>query len=800
MRTRGLALTVTVFLMLLASLLPTVPSHQASIIIQDGLPRDGQISVLVESQHDVTSSDLELLEDFGTVTTIAGPIAVLHTKAVYLPEIAGLSFIIRVEKSYPLEVELDKSVPEIGAPQVWDEVKDPSGRNVTGAGVIVGFVDTGIDTTHPDFTFPNGTTKILYVWDQTTSGRPPAGFGYGYECTSADIEARTCPETDTFGHGTHVAGIAASSGMATGNYTGVAPGARIILVKSGYQVCNGDSWTFDTNQILDGISYMVARAAKLKMRLVVSLSLGGNIGAHDGTDPFELALVAFVKEGIPVVVAAGNASQDQDHIDGKITQGENTTFPFSLRESTTDVAIDIWYSSKDQLSGTLHAPDGTTYPIRPYSGALITNIGIVNTTISSLASGNELYVEVNSTNGLPLNGWSVSLIGTRVSSRDTWNAWTDTSTCTFPGSYFLPGTGYAVDPNDTIGIPGTAADVVTVGSYVTKTSWKGTDGQTYGESGLTVGEISSFSSIGPTRDGRVKPDVVAPGEAIASARSSAVAPSPSDPDAYHRVLVGTSMATPHVAGTIALMLQYSPNLPAIDVLQILRSTARMDAFTGLLVTGSSIWGFGKLDARTAMGLSRRTIVVNGVPSTIGVPLSINRTSTTIVTGDSWTDFYFAKGSYVNITIPQLIQASPNTRYELQTDNIVGTLDPVIQAKYATQYLLTINSPIEPTSGGGWYNANTNATLVAPETAPAPGIPGYLGAQYVLAYWLTSDGTTTANTLPINGPESATAVYTMAIPGLTLTELIVGSIILVLAIVIVARKSLTRSPVERATSF
>ncbi len=210
-------------LIVLGGMVPLTPSHQAPVIIQGSIPLAGHFSVLVESQHDLTPTDIQLLESYGTVTTVAGPVAVIQISSAALAEVARLPFIIRIEKSYPLSVQLDKSVPDVGAPQVWDEVKDPFGKNVTGAGVIVGFVDTGIDTAHPDFTFPNGTTKILYVWDQTTTGRPPSGFNYGYECTSADIQAKTCPEKDTFGHGTHVAGIAASSGMATGNYTGVAP-------------------------------------------------------------------------------------------------------------------------------------------------------------------------------------------------------------------------------------------------------------------------------------------------------------------------------------------------------------------------------------------------------------------------------------------------------------------------------------------------------------------------------------------------------------------------------------------------
>ena len=787
---RSIVLTAVVFLMLLGSLLPAVPSHQASILLQYVPSDGGKITVLVEGQHDLKSSDVDLLRSFGSVTTVAGPVAVLHTDSRYLPLIAELSFIVRIQKSYPLDVLLDKSVPDIGAPEVWDEVKDASGRNVTGAGVIVGFVDTGIDTTHPDFTFPNGTTKILYVWDQTTPGRPPNGFGYGYECTSTDIEAKTCPETDTFGHGTHVAGIATSSGRATGNYTGVAPGASIIFVKSGHEVCNGDSWTFDTGQILDGISYMVAKAAELKMRLVVNLSLGGNIGAHDGSDPFEQALDAFVVDGIPIVVAAGNAAQDQDHIDGQIAQGQNTTFQFSLRESTTDVAIDIWYSTEDQLSGTLHAPDGTTYPIRPSSATTIANIGTLNTTAASFTNGNELYIEVNSSGDLPSNGWSVSLIGSQIHSQGLWNAWTDSATCAFPGSFFLGGDGYLIDSQDTIGIPGTAADVVTVGAYVTKTSWKGIDGQIYGDTDVTPGGIASFSSAGPTRDGRVKPDVVAPGEVIASARSSAVPESSSDPDAYHRILAGTSMAAPHVAGTIALMLQYQPSLPAIDIPQILRQTARLDSFTGLFPNGSARWGFGKTDARTATGLSRQTILICGIPSTVNVPLNVNQTRTTNASGGSWTDFYFAKGSVFNVSFDRMIQSSPNARYELKTEDVVRALDPIVVANYTAQYLLTVNSPFGQINGAGWYDANTNATVTIPETVAAPGIAGYVGAEYVFTYWVASSGVTASNTFLMSGPKSITAVYTVSIPRLIFIELIIGSTVFVLAVVALVRKKLT----------
>jgi len=794
---RRVKLLLAIILVLtLSNIILSFPEqHHAILILQGPSSNNGEISVLVESQYPLTQPEVERLEEYGTVTTIAGPIGVVYAKTSSLAEMSRLPFLMRIEKSYPLSIQLDKSVTDIGARDVWNYVKDPSGRNVTGAGVIVGFVDTGIDTTHPDFTFPNGSTKILYVWDQTTSGRAPAGFGYGYECTSFDIEARSCPEIDTFGHGTHVAGIATSSGMATGNYSGVAPGARIIFVKSGYSVCNAESWTFDTNKILDGINYIVTKAAQLRMRVVVNLSLGGNIGAHDGTDPFERALDAFVNAGTPVVVAAGNSADDQDHVTGQLSQGQRVSLGVELRETTVDVAIDIWYSPVDQIDATLTAPDGNTYPVQPSNGWRIAQFGKINTTTASFNHGNELYIEVNSTNALPASGWSISLTGTRIESQGTWNAWTDSETCTFPGSFFLPGDGYDIDPQDTIGIPGTARDVVTVGAYVTKTSWKGIDGQTYGQVDTTLGYLASFSSIGPTRDGRVKPDIAAPGADIVSARSSAVPSSPSDPDKYHRVLAGTSMATPHVAGTIALMLQYDPTIRAIDIPPILRQTARLDSNTGLLEGASPTWGYGKVDARTATGFYRMTLVATPSSPPLNPNTSLKLATATnasfeITPDRSWFYFYFPKGSTLAVSPIEDSGKTQDSRYTLDVKGLSLKGNLLIEFNYTVQYLLTINSNYGPTHGSGWHEANSTVQLVAPEYVAAPGILGLLGAQYILAHWATNDGATISDSILMDGPKSVTPVYVLAFQYQEMFEAIAGSIILVLSVIFLARKKLS----------
>jgi hypothetical protein len=160
------------------------------------------------------------------------------------------------------------------------------------------------------------------------------------------------------------------------------------------------------------------------------------------------------------------------------------------------------------------------------------------------------------------------------------------------------------DNEKTVGMPGTSSKAITVGSYITRFTWPAWDGGQYSFSGATdrVGDYSFFSSVGPTADGRQKPDISAPGEAIVSALSSAVNMAGNEammsPDGKHQVLQGTSMAAPHVTGATALLLGINPPFTADQIKTLLTTTAISDAFaTGL---PNVIWGFGKMDVPTAM--------------------------------------------------------------------------------------------------------------------------------------------------------------------------------------------------------
>jgi hypothetical protein len=250
------------------------------------------------------------------------------------------------------------------------------------------------------------------------------------------------------------------------------------------------------------------------------------------------------------------------------------------------------------------------------------------------------------------------------------------------------------------------------------------------------------------------------------------------------------MATPHVAGTIALMLQYAPNLQAIDIPGILRRTARLDSNTGLVTGGSLTWGFGKLDARTATGFFRQTLVINGIPSTLKVSVRVNGSEIMQVSGGSWADLYYLQGSSLSVAFDHEIQATVDTRYEFHNANSTGTANPLIIVNYTPQYLLTVDSPFGLTSGGGWYDANSNATVAAPEIVRAPGLLGYFGVQYVLTYWATPDGRTRSNLILMDDPKSVTAVYTPTISEQIFLEIIAGTTVVVLSAIVSARRKLS----------
>jgi len=245
-----------------------------------------------------------------------------------------------------------------------------------------------------------------------------------------------------------------------------------------------------------------------------------------------------------------------------------------------------------------------------------------------------------------------------------------------------------------------------------------------------------------------------------------------------------------VAGTVALMLQYHPRLQATEIPQILRESARLDAHTGILSNGSPVWGFGKVDARAATGLFRLTLTSPGIPVSLAVPIQVDGKENVETYAGLWTDLYFVKGTTHTISFETQIQGEPGARYDLGNANLIVTTNTLRILNYSAQYFLTVNSRFGPTSGTGWYNANTTVTVNAPQHVRAAGLLGYLGAEYILTSWVTADGKVTGNSITVQAPTTVNAVYSLTLPLETFAFILVVLTVFLVVIVVIARKRMS----------
>lgn len=539
------------------------------------LASDPNLPVFLELKPATTWSIPGLRSLLGNLATAVLPFS-------QILELSESPEVVRIWASRPVEPFLDISVPEIGAPALWY-----SPPYTTGEGVILGLVDSGMDILHPAFRVDrdgNGTlegSRILFYWDQTegrTGWLPPfwgddPGEGvYGRAYSQRDLEAAIgadfSPAPDTMGHGTHVAGIAA--GGPTAGRPGVAPGANLVVVKTNF---------YETG-VVDGINFIFEAGKYLGKPVVVNLSLGGHAGPHDGTGPFERMIAALVNgPGRIIVAAAGNEGKTKIHVGAEVA----TRTTWTLVPNTHRVLARFWYTLPARFRVMVTSPRGESLVVLPgQARELTTQLGTLwlDNTGDSLSQTQQIFLHL--TGAAHSTRWTISLdpiLPGRV------DGWIESSAM---GS-FLEGDGQM-----TIAEPGNVEGVITVGAYVTRVSWESLLGQHHSE-GYALWELAPFSSRGPTRDGRLKPDLVAPGAWIVSARSREAQVSPwyALPDGLHTVLAGTSMSAPHVAGTCALLLSLRPSLSWREMLGALQSGARVDGYVGFAPNPS--WGTGKLD-------------------------------------------------------------------------------------------------------------------------------------------------------------------------------------------------------------
>ncbi len=568
------------------------------------------------------------------VRSVMGNIATVDIPPSKLAAVAALPNVVSIEASRKQTLRLDRSVPatradtlRVGTPPNW------SGG--TGQGVIVGVIDSGIDYKHADFKSGDGSTRIVAIWDQSdsgASGAPPAGYSYGGVCTAAMInaalagDAAACTQKDTDDHGTHVAGIAAGNGMATGNgqlayrMIGMAPSADIL-------VANGNV----NARVLDAIAWMKATAAALGRPLVINMSFGSYYGARDGTSNYEQGMSNLAGPGVILVSAAGNEATAPIRAVGTITQGGSVTVGLDIPADETRAELEIWYPGGNAYGVNVAGPGcAATATVNPggIQSVVETPCGAVQFSSTGPQPNNDdrqIFVVIASTAAAPLvtGAWKITLVGTLVEGGShpfSIISGEDGGDPTFTDHIAPMTTEIIVDT-------ASAQRVIAVASYNTRDAWNSLNGPDSDTSNGAVSDISSFSSRGPRRNCSnlakcppiMKPEITAPGAEILSALT-ADAEDPTEPslieaDGVHLGADGTSMAAPHITGAIALMLQQDPTMTPETVKQRLYTSVQTNPFTTNLPTYNPAtpnmpanpnytWGYGILDAAAAVKASQ----------------------------------------------------------------------------------------------------------------------------------------------------------------------------------------------------
>lgn len=487
----------------------------------------------------------------------------------------------------------------------------------TGEGVVVGVVDAGFDYMHAAFRRPaDGALRIKRVWEQSATtldgASAPAKYGYGIELNTPELIEKAQGDSDSNSHGTHVAAIAAGSdAYKDGAYVGNAPDADIVLVALDLNAStNAD--------ISNAVQYIFDYADEVGKPCVVNLSLGNQDGPHDGTSTFDTMTDAMQGPGRLIVGAAGNHRTDAFHIDHTFATADAAPlrtfvkYKVAPSNSVSGGTIEIWgekgvdFTVDIAAYSTFNKKDARSTTVYPAEGVTNVDFGKYATGTWKVAS------EVSPLNGKPhvvltsaltsiRNNYAIALTVTPKTAGRV-NIWSDNTYLALE-SRDIEGFSAPDAASSTLcEIGGTGKRILTVGSYTTRNEYTTNGGQqaTLQE---TVGDLSSFSSYGPTVDGRMKPNITAPGCFIISAVSNNDASGNLMYAEYNEnfgrynqygYMQGTSMASPFVAGIVATWLQAYPQLTPEQLHEIVQNTARKDSFTA--TAPDSNWGYGKINA------------------------------------------------------------------------------------------------------------------------------------------------------------------------------------------------------------
>ncbi|MEK3713636.1 S8 family peptidase [Paenibacillus sp. FSL R7-0333] len=519
-----------------------------------------------------------------------------------IEQIRNSPAVMSMKSSQLLKPQLFKTIEETKARA---DLLNQNTNSHGGRGVVVGIVDYGCDFTHKNFIHSDGTSRILSYWDQTVPNSSDTEFGYGKVFSQGELN-RALKTDDPFAalhlsdpkhedepwHGTHVMDTAAGNGNGT-NVPGTAPQADIIFVQlnaddvpwSGPDAVKGDFG--GSVHLLEALQYIYKLAGDRPC--VTNISLGTNGGPHDGTSLVEVGFDTLLTaaNNRAIVLAASNSYTDGIHASGIIRQNEVKDLRWIVEQSDrTSNEIELWYDAADELSCQFITPDGD-------------NLGEVKlgTNHQAVGNRNEILIFIshrkqdpnNGDNvinifmerGLPAGAWTLRLRGVNIRS-GKYHAWIERDDI---------GQSHFEEPLDntyTLGSICCGKKTVVVGSYSAK------------EAGTP---LSFFSSAGPTRDGRQKPEISAPGGNATQNEREQFMVMAAKSGSIDKVtpMMGTSMAAPAVTGIVALMLAealaHGISLSSEEIHEILRKSARP-------MSGSwhDRYGYGRIDAAKALQL------------------------------------------------------------------------------------------------------------------------------------------------------------------------------------------------------
>ena len=419
---------------------------------------------------------------------------------------------------------------------------EPGNLRLTGRGVLIGIVDSGVDYRHPAFLTADGKSRILRLWDQSIPGNPPEGYAIGTEYTNEEINEalslsvqegrRLVPSEDVSGHGTAVLGVAAGSDFSRGAVNrGVAYESDLLVVKMG--IPRQDSFP-RTTELMQGVDYLVRQAIRLGRSIAINLSFGNNYGSHRGDSLLETYLDNVSGMGKNVIcVGMGNNGNDALHTGGMLSPGEIQEIELGVGAFEPTLNVQLWKNYEDEMEIYLEHPAGERVgPLFETLGAQRWQAGNTKLLIyygkpAPYHVTQEIYVDFlpqdEKTPYVDSGVWKIILAARNIKNGEYF-LWLPGGKTLNPGTAF-----YLPRPQGTLTIPATARRVISVGAYDARQN-------TYAD----------FSGRGCRALPYLKPDLVAPGVDIYAPRSGG----------GYASFTGTSFSTPFVTGVAALLMEW----------------------------------------------------------------------------------------------------------------------------------------------------------------------------------------------------------------------------------------------------